>query len=95
MALPTNQPIQPPRNTGEKMRVANMEQPIHPIYNYAFVTDAKEGLILVNVNTLVDGDPRNNVLERAVTWNPDGVLNGARHITVGGYYLYIATRRVW
>ena len=42
------------------MRVANQEQPFHPLYNYAFVTDAEEGLILVDVNTLADGEPRNN-----------------------------------
>ena len=68
------------------MRVENLEQPFHPIYNYAFITDAKEGLILTDVNTLADGEPRNNFLKRALTWNPDGVLNGARHITIGGYY---------
>jgi hypothetical protein len=89
VALPTNQPINPARNEGELMRVANQEQPFHPLYNYAFVTDAVEGLILVNVNTLVDGEPRNNDLERALTWNENGVLNGARHVTVGGHYLYI------
>jgi hypothetical protein len=93
VALPTNQPIHPPRNAGEKMRVANLEQPMHPMYDYAFVTDAREGLILVDVNTLADGEPRNNFLRRALTWNPDGILNGARHITVGGYYLYVATTR--
>jgi len=93
VALPTNQPIHPDRNTGEKMRVANLEQPFHPLYNYAYVTDSKEGLILVDVNTLADGEPRNNFLKRAVTWNPGGVLNGARHITVGGYYLYITTAK--
>ena len=37
------------------MRVANQEQPFHPIYNYALITDAEEGLILVDVNTLQDG----------------------------------------
>ena len=42
----------PSRNQGELMRVTNQEQPFHPIYNYAFVTDAEEGLILVDVNTL-------------------------------------------
>jgi hypothetical protein len=93
VALPTNQPIHPPRNTGEKMRVANLEQPFHPLYNYAFITDAQEGLILVDVNTLTDGEPRNNFLRRALTWNPNGALAGARHITVGGYYLYITTKR--
>ncbi len=91
VALPTNQNINPARNEGDLMRIDNLEQVIHPLYDYAFIIDAEEGLILVNVNTLVDGEPRNNDLERALSWNPDGVLNGARHITVGGYYLYITT----
>ena len=91
MALPTNQNIHPPRNEGELMRVTNQEQPFHPIYNYAFVTDAEEGLIVVDVNTMADGEARNNFLTRALTWNPDGVLTGARHITIAGRYFYIAT----
>lgn len=89
MALATNQPVYPPANKGHLMRVVNKEQPFHPMYNYAFITDAVEGLILVNINTLADGEPRNNFLKRALTWNPDGILDGARHITVGGHYLYI------
>jgi hypothetical protein len=91
MALPTDQPIAPLRNTA-KMRADNEEQPFHPIYNYAFITDAEEGLILVDVNTLTDRDPRNNFLHRALTWNPGGVLNGARHITLGGHFAYIAAK---
>jgi len=91
MALPTNQPVNPLRNEGELMRVTNMEQPIHPIYSYMFITDAEEGLIVVDVNTLADGEPRNNRLERAATWNPGSVLNGARFITLGGYYAYVLT----
>lgn len=71
------------------MRVENQEQPFHPIYNYALVTDSVEGLILTDVNTLSDGEPRNNFLERAVTWNEGGVLDGARYLTVGGHYAYI------
>ena len=93
VALPTNQPINPARNVGDKMRVDNQESPFHPMYDYAYITDAREGLILTNVNALVDGDPRNNFLRRAVTWNPDGVLNGARHLSIGGYYIYITTPR--
>jgi hypothetical protein len=92
MALPTGQPIAPERNTPE-MRKYNQEQAFHPIYNYAFITDAEEGLIVVDVNTFNDRDPRNNNIKRALTWNPDGVLDGARHITLGGYYAYIATPR--
>ena len=90
VALPTNQPIAPEKNQGELMRVTNQEQPFHPIYNYALITDAEEGLILVDVNTLQDGEPRNNFLRRALTWNGNGILKGARHITMGGYYAYIA-----
>jgi len=89
MALPTTQPVHPPRNQGELMRDINKEQPFHPVYNYAFVTDAEQGLIVVDVNTFADGEPRNNHLERALTWNQDGVLDGARHIIVRGHYLYV------
>ncbi len=77
MALPTGQSIAPSRNTPE-MRKYNQEQAFHPIYHYAFITDAEEGLILVDIDTLTDRDPRNNNLSRALTWNPDGVLNGAQ-----------------
>ncbi len=105
MALPTNQSIAPLRNEhmqrlnaqgmplkdGEQSLLqANQEQEFLAIYSYAVITDSEEGLILVNVNTLADGDPRNNNLKRAVTWNPGGVLKGARHITLGGHYAYIA-----
>ncbi len=93
VALPTNQPIDPSRNKGELMRVDNLEQPFHPIYNYALISDRKEGLILTDVNTFADGDVNNNFLQRAVTWNPDGVLNGARHIVIGGYFAYVIADR--
>ena len=94
MALPTNQPIAPTRSTPD-MREMNQEQAFLPIYNYAVVTDAVEGLILVNVNTLADGEFRNNQLRRKVfadggtAWNPDGVLTGARHIVLAGEVAYI------
>ena len=90
MALPTNQNINPERNT-EKIQAENQEQPFHPLYNYAVVTDRVEGLILVNVNTLADGEARNNFLKRALTWNVGGVLAGARHVTLGGHFAYITT----
>jgi hypothetical protein len=93
IALPTNQPIYPPRNDGNLMRIDNQEQPVHPIYNYAVITDRVEGLILTNINTFSDGDLNNNFIERATTWNPDDVLTGARHITLGGHYAYIIADR--
>ncbi len=100
MALPTNQPIHPQRryesNYGlsaeamsKLMNETNQEQDFHPIYNYAFIVDAEEGLILTDVNTLSDGKARNNFLTRALTWNGDNILKGAKHITLGGYYAYI------
>ncbi len=91
VALATTQPVHPPRNEGELMREVNLEQPFLPIYNYALVTDAEEGLILIDVNTLADGEFRNNFLERALTWNPNGVLNGARHLVIAGNVTYVAT----
>jgi len=93
IALPTNQPVYPPRNDGELMRVTNQEQAIHPIYNYAVITDRVEGLVLANINTFADGDLHNNFLERSVTWNPDDVLAGARHVSIGGHYAYVAADR--
>src|SRR5205085_196209 len=62
---------------------------IHPLYCYAYLADAGEGLILVNVNTAIDGIPTNNFLTRALTYNPDGQLKGARHITIVGTYAYV------
>ena len=89
MALPTNQPIAPLRSTAELRRI-NQEQAFKPIYSYAAISDSVEGLILVNIDTLADGEFRNNKLRRAVTWNPDGVLGGARHIVLAGEVAYIA-----
>jgi hypothetical protein len=105
IALPTNQPIAPERNrrmaetmvagpggAQVSLRDANQEQAFHPIYDYAVVTDAEEGLILVDVDTLADGEARNNFLRRAVTWNESNVLDGARHVTLAGHIAYIAAR---
>ncbi|MEP4486894.1 MAG: hypothetical protein ABJ013_14785 [Halioglobus sp.] len=89
VVLPTTQPIQPSRNQGELMRDINEEQPFHPLYTYAYILDSEEGLILVDIDTLMDGEPRNNKLTRAVTWNDQGVLKGARHMVLGGMYAYI------
>jgi hypothetical protein len=69
----------------------NEEQAIHPLYAYLYVTDRHEGLILVNAATLLDGDPRNNFLSRALTYNPGGALTGASNVTIAGNYAYITT----
>src|SRR6202040_1655146 len=43
------------------------------------------------VGTLLVGNPANNFLKRAVTFNPGGVLTGARRITIAGTFAYILT----
>ncbi len=91
MALATNQPIAPTRNTPQ-MQADNQEQPFHPIYSYAAITDSVEGLIMVNINTFADAEFRNNFLKRAVTWNPDHILDGARHIILAGHIAYITAK---
>jgi hypothetical protein len=68
----------------------NHEQDVHPMYGYIFVTDRDEGLILVPAGTLLDGNPLNNFLGRELTFNPDGILKGARAITIVGTYAYIS-----
>jgi hypothetical protein len=76
----------------------NEEQKVAPIYAFLYVADKYEGLIVVGdpkkgVGTLLDGDPQNNFLKRAVTFNPDGKLNGARRIIIGGNYAYMLCDR--
>jgi hypothetical protein len=70
-------------------RPENKEPTIHPIYRYVFVADGDEGLILVDVSTTIDGNPSNNFLHRALTFNPDGLLHGARYIAFAGTYAYV------
>ena len=90
VALPTTMPI----DTRREYRPENQEQgPVHPLYSYAYITDEFEGLILVDVMNLVDGDPTNNFLKRAVTFNPDGILNGAINLTVAGDHVYVCCQK--
>ena len=93
-------PIRASMLTAEaRKQLVNDEQPIHPLYAYLYVVDKYEGLILVNAATLLDGDPLNNYLKRALdptkyrggAFNPDGVLTGASNITIAGKFAYIAT----
>jgi hypothetical protein len=67
----------------------NREQPVHPIYGNIYVTDKYEGLIIVGIATTINGNPLDNFLRRELTFNPDGILNGARNITIVGTYAYI------
>jgi len=93
-------PLEASRLTGEpRKQLVNEEQPIHPLYAYLYVVDKYEGLILVNAATLLDGDPLNNYLKRALdpakyprgAFNPDSALNDANNIVIAGTHAYITT----
>ena len=71
----------------------NEEQPIAPVYGYAFISDAIEGLVVVDISTLSDGIPTNNDLRRAVTFNPGGQLTSSSSITLAGDFAYVTTDR--
>jgi hypothetical protein len=72
----------------------NEEQPISLIYAWVFVTDREEGLVMVSVGTLVDGDPSNNFLdqEKIIRFNPDGKLTGAMHSFMAGTNLFVVSK---
>jgi len=95
VATPTTLGVDPLRTH----RPENEEQSIHLIYGFLYVADREEGLVIIGdpnlkskspgVGTLLDGDPRNNFLKRALAFNPNGALNGARRIAIVGTYAYI------
>jgi hypothetical protein len=68
----------------------NREQSVHALYGNIYVTDKYEGLIIVGAGTLLDGNPLNNFLKRELTFNPNGILNGAKAISIAGVYAYIS-----
>ena len=79
----------------------NEEQSIHLLYGFLYVADKEEGLVIIGtpdlkakspgVGTLLDGNPANNFLKRGLTFNPGGILTGARRITIAGTFAYILT----
>jgi Uncharacterized conserved protein len=81
----------------------NEEQPIPLLYGFLYVADSEEGLVVIGtpdlksrspgVGTLLDGNPANNFLGRALAFNPDGILTGARRITIAGNYAYVLTEK--
>jgi len=86
VALPTTQAV----DAGRQVRPENQEQRVHPIYDYAFVTDREEGLVVVGpLHTLLDGDPRNNFVHRAATFNEGGALAGATSMAIAGTVGYV------
>jgi hypothetical protein len=72
-----------------KHYIENQEGRVHAMYAYLYVTDKYEGVILVPAGTLLDGNPLNNFLYRELTFNPHGLLNGARAMTFVGTLGYV------
>jgi hypothetical protein len=99
VATPTTLGVDPLRSH----RKENEEQSVHLMYGFLYVADKYEGLVIVGdpnlkskspgVGTLLDGNPANNFLKRALAFNPDGILNGARRITIAGTYAYVLCDR--
>ncbi len=97
VASPTTLGVDPLR----KQLPENEEQAIHLLYGFLYVADREEGLVIIGnpdlkakspgVGTLLDGNPANNFLKRALAFNPDGLLTGARRITIAGTYAYVLT----
>jgi hypothetical protein len=98
VALPTNLSISMARpwiaaNQEQNYPYNGKDQNLHESYRYAYISDRFEGLIVVDIDCLTDGDPDNNFFERAVTFNPDGALAGAEHLTVAGTTVYVCCRQ--
>jgi hypothetical protein len=90
VTLPSTLGVDPLRSH----RPENQEQPVSPIYAWVFVTDREEGLVMVTVGTLLDGNPDNNFFDREkiIRFNPDGKLTGALHSFMAGTNLYVVGR---
>jgi hypothetical protein len=97
VASPSTLAVDPTRKhrpENQEAEYRDDKQPIHPIYAFLYVSDKYEGLVVIGdrktgVATLLDGDPTNNFLKRALAFNPGGALDGASNITIAGVYAYI------
>ncbi|MFN0111179.1 MAG: hypothetical protein ACKVZH_20140, partial [Blastocatellia bacterium] len=97
VASPSTLAVDPTRKhrpENQEAEYRDDKQPIHLIYAFLYVSDKHEGLVVVGdkktgVATLLDGNPSNNFLKRALAFNPNGALNGASSITIAGVYAYI------
>ncbi len=87
IGLPSNVPLNLERRTNPEFQ----EKPIAELFRYAYISDLIEGLVVVDINTLFDANPRNNFLERKATFDANGRLRGATGITIGGNYAYITS----
>lgn len=97
VASPSTLAVDPTRKhrpENQEAEYRDDKQSIHLIYAFLYVSDKYEGLVVVGdkktgVATLLDGNPSNNFLKRALAFNPNGALYGATNITIAGVYAYI------
>jgi len=83
-------------------KVVEESRPHHLMFAFLYATDKYEGLVVIGnkltekknrpgVATLLDGDPDNNFIEKALSFNPSGALNDALSMTFYGHYGFICT----
>src|SRR5262249_59119174 len=87
-------PLRKKRPENEEAENRDDKQAIHLIYGFLYISDKYEGLVVVGdrkkgVVTLLAGDPQDNFLKRALSFNPEGRLNGAAGMTIAAVYAYI------
>ncbi|MCI0460249.1 MAG: hypothetical protein L0Z62_25130 [Gemmataceae bacterium] len=82
-------PCTPAPDPTRKQNPLNREPKIHPLFGYLYVADKYEGLILIGAGPALTPDPTARFFQRELTFNPDGILNGARAIGIVGTYCYI------
>ena len=106
IASPATIAVDPTRNNlpeNEERKYRDDKQDIPLVYAFLYGTDSEEGLVVIGnpkggknnigVATLLDGDPNNNFIERATTFNPNNLLKGANNITIAGTFAYITCDR--
>jgi hypothetical protein len=107
IASPSTLAIDPTRKhlpENEEAQYRDDKQAIPLVYAYLYGTDSEEGLVVmgntkpggknnIGVATLLDGDPNNNFIDRALAWNPNNILKGASNITIAATHAYISCDR--
>lgn len=98
IALTTNNPtsmsrVYRPENKETPYEYKGKTQNLHESYRYAYVADFKEGLVLIDVDCLTDGEPRNNFIRKVLSFNPKGALDGAVNLAVAGTTVYVCSTR--
>jgi hypothetical protein len=107
LASPTTLGVDPTRThrpENEEAIYRDDKQMIPLVYAFLYGTDKYEGLVVIGneydnkkhgagVATLLDGNPSNNFIKRALAWNPDNILEDANNIVVTGTYAYITAKK--